>query len=243
MYSLFLKEVSSFFHSLTGYIVIIVFLLINSLFMWVFEGPMNLLDGGYATIDSLFILAPWVFLVLVPAITMRSFAEEKKTGTLELLLTRPVSSMQIVLAKYMASIALIVLALVPTLIYYYSIVSLGNPPGNIDKGGTWGSYIGLLFLAGGYASIGLWCSSLTDNLIISFVLAVVTGLFVCYGLEQLSELFSMGRFGNFLLSMSIIEHYRSLSRGVIDTRDIVYFAAIIAFFLLLSKTRLDALRS
>ena len=243
MYSLFLKEVSGFFHSLTGYIVIIVFLLINSLFMWVFEGPMNLLDGGYATLDSLFVLAPWVFLVLVPAITMRSFAEEKKTGTLDLLLTRPLSGMQIVLAKYLASLALILLALLPTLVYYFSIVKLGSPPGNLDKGGTWGSYIGLLFLAGGYASIGLYCSSLTDNLIISFILAVATGLLVCYGLEQLSGLFSMGRFGSFLLSMSIIEHYRSMSRGVIDTRDMVYFASIIAFFLVLSKTRLEKLRS
>ncbi len=240
MYSLFVKEISGFFHSLTGYIVIVVFLLINSLFLWVFDGPMNLLEGGYATLDPLFSLAPWVFLVLAPAITMRSFAEEKKAGTLDLLLTRPVTEMQIVLAKYFAAIVLVALALLPTLIYYYSVVYLGNPPGNIDKGGTWGSYIGLLFLASAYASIGICCSSLTDNLIISFILAVMVSLFICYGLEQVSVLMSMGKFGNFILSLSIIEHYRSMSRGVIDTRDVVYFIALITVFLILTRARLQA---
>lgn len=240
MYSLFVKEISGFFHSLTGYIVIVVFLIINSLFLWVFDGPMNLLEGGYATLDPLFSLAPWVFLVLVPAITMRSFAEEKKGGTLDLLLTRPVTEMQIVLAKYFAAIVLVMLALLPTLIYYYSIVYLGNPPGNIDKGGAWGSYIGLLFLASAYAGIGICCSSLTDNLIISFILAVMVSLFICYGLEQVSVLVSMGKFGKFILSLSIIEHYRSMSRGVIDTRDVVYFIALITLFLILTRARLKA---
>lgn len=240
MYSLFIKEISSFFHSLSGYIVIIVFLLINSLFMWVFEGHMNLPDGGYATLDPLFKLAPWVFLILVPAITMRSFAEEKRSGTLDLLLTRPITEMQIILAKYFAALTLIVLSLLPTLIYYYSIVYLGNPVGNIDKGGTWGSYIGLLFLAGAYAGIGIWCSSLTDNLIISFIFAVMVSLFVCYGLEQLSNLESMGGgFGKFILTLSIIERYRSMSRGVIDTRDVVYFVALITVFLVLTRARLE----
>lgn len=240
MYSLFVKEISGFFHSLTGYIVIVVFLLINSLFLWVFDGPMNLLEGGYATLDPLFSLAPWVFLVLVPAITMRSFAEEKKAGTLDLLITRPVTEMQIILAKYFAAIVLVTLALLPTLIYYYSVVYLGNPTGNIDKGGTWGSYIGLLFLASAYTGIGICCSSLTDNLIISFILAVMVSLFICYGLEQVSVLISMGRFGKFILSLSIIEHYRSMSRGVIDTRDVIYFIALISVFLILTRARLQA---
>ncbi|MBN1158761.1 MAG: gliding motility-associated ABC transporter permease subunit GldF [Bacteroidales bacterium] len=239
MYSLFIKEISSFFHSLTGTIVIVVFLLINSLFMWVFEGQMNLIDGGYATLDPLFALAPWVFLVLIPAITMRSLAEEKKAGTLDLLLTRPVSEMQIILAKYFAAIVLIVLSLLPTLVYYYSIVHLGNPLGNLDRGGIWGSYIGLLFLASAYAGIGIWCSSLTENLIVSFILAVMTGLFVCYGLEQISTLVSTGGIGKFILSLSIIEHYRSMSRGVIDTRDVVYFIALITVFLVLTRARLE----
>lgn len=239
MYSLFFKEITGFFYSLTGYIVIIIFLVVNSLFMWVFEGPMNLLDGGYATLDSLFILAPWVFLLLIPAITMRSFAEEKRSGTLDLLLTRPLSGIQIIGAKYLAAVVLVLLALLPTLVYYYTVLSLGNPAGNIDQGGTWGSYIGLLFLAGAYAAIGIFCSSLTDNLIISFLLAAFLSLFMCYGFEQVSTLATLGKTGGFLVSLGIIEHYRSMSRGVIDTRDIVYFAALIAIFIVLTKARLE----
>ena len=239
MYSLFFKEITGFFYSLTGYIVIIVFLVVNSLFLWVFEGPMNLLDGGYATLDSLFILAPWVFLLLIPAITMRSFAEEKRSGTLDLLLTRPLSGIQIIGAKYLAAVVLVLLALLPTLVYYYTVLSLGNPAGNIDQGGTWGSYIGLLFLAGAYAAIGIFCSSLTDNLIISFLLAAFLCLFMCYGFEQVSTLATLGKTGGFLVSLGIIEHYRSMSRGVIDTRDIVYFAALIAIFIVLTKARLE----
>jgi ABC-2 type transport system permease protein len=239
MYSLFFKEITGFFYSLTGYIVIIIFLVVNSLFLWVFEGPMNLLDGGYATLDSLFILAPWVFLLLIPAITMRSFAEEKRSGTLDLLLTRPLTGIQIIGAKYFAAVVLVLLALLPTLVYYYTVLSLGNPAGNIDQGGTWGSYLGLIFLAGAYAAIGIFCSSLTDNLIISFLLAAFLSLFMCYGFEQVSTLATMGKTGGFLVSLGIIEHYRSMSRGVIDTRDIVYFAALIAIFIVLTKARLE----
>jgi ABC-2 type transport system permease protein len=240
MYSLFIKEIKSFFNSLIGYIVIIVFLLINSMFMWVFEGPMNIADGGYATIEPLFILAPWVFLMLIPAVTMRSFAEEKRAGTLDLLLTRPLSEMQIIAAKYFAAITLILLALLPTLVYYYSVVALGNPIGNIDKGGTWGSYIGLIMLAGAYAAMGIFCSSLTDNLVVSFLLAVFLCLFMCYGFEQLGNLFAMGKTGRVLLSLGIIEHYQSMSRGVIDTRDVVYFIALDTIFLLFTRTRLES---
>ena len=240
MYSLFIKEIKSFFNSLTGYLVIIAFLLINSLFMWVFEGPMNLPDGGYATIDTLFILAPWVFLMLIPAVTMRSFAEEKRAGTLDLLLTRPLSELQIIAAKYFAAVVLIILALLPTLVYYYSIVSLGNPVGNIDKGGTWGSYIGLFMLAGAYAAIGIFCSSLTDTLVVSFLLAAFLCLFMCYGFEQLGTLLTMGKAGKVLLSLGIIEHYKSMSRGVLDTRDVVYFIALVLIFLFMTKTRLES---
>jgi ABC-2 type transport system permease protein len=239
MYSLFIKEIKSFFNSLTGYLVIVVFLLINSLFMWVFEGRMNLPEGGYATIESLFVLAPWVFLMLIPAITMRSFAEEKHSGTLELLLTRPLSALQIIGAKYLAAIVLIILALLPTLVYYFSIVALGNPIGNIDQGGTWGSYMGLIMLASAYAAIGIFCSSLSDNLVVSFLLAAVFCLFVCYGFEQTGQLLTMGKAGKIILSLGIIDHYQSMSRGVIDSRDVVYFVALIAIFLLMTKTRLE----
>jgi ABC-2 type transport system permease protein len=238
MYSLFVKEISSFFNSLTGYIVIIIFLLLNSLFMWVFDGNMNLLDGGYATLDTLFILAPWVFLMLIPAITMRIFAEEKRSGTLDLLRVRPLTEWQIILAKYFAAMILIILALLPTLVYYYSVVSLGNPAGNIDHGGTWGSYAGLIFLAGAYAAIGIFCSSLTDNLIIAFLLAAFLCLTMGYGFEQAGTLFSSASSGSFILSIGIIGHYSSMSRGVIDTRDVVYFLALITIFLLLTHFRL-----
>jgi len=239
MYSLFVKEIKSFFNSLTGYIVIVVFLLINSLFMWVFEGPLNIPDGGYATMDTLFTLAPWVFLMLIPAVTMRSFAEEKRAGTLDLLLTRPLSEMQIIISKYLAAVVLILLALLPTLVYYYSVVRLGNPIGNMDKGATWGSYIGLFMLAGVYASIGIFCSSLTDNLVVSFLLAAFFSLFMCYGFEQLAALLTMGKAGKVLVSLGIIEHYRSMSRGVIDTRDVVYFITLVLIFLFITKTRLE----
>jgi ABC-2 type transport system permease protein len=238
MYSLFVKEITGFFNSLTGYIVIIIFLLLNSMFMWVFDGSMNLLDGGYATLDTLFILAPWVFLMLIPAITMRSFADEKRNGTLDLLRIRPLTEMQIILAKYFAAVVLIILALLPTLIYYYSVVALGSPAGNLDKGGTWGSYTGLIFLAAAYAAIGLFCSSLTDNLIIAFLLAAFLSLTLGYGFEQIGTLFSSGNSGTFILSLGIIGHYSAMSRGVIDTRDVVYFIALITIFLLMTHFRL-----
>jgi len=238
MLSLFIKEITSFFNSLTGYIVIMIFLIVNSLFMWVFAGPMNLADGGYATLDTLFLLAPWVFLMLIPAITMRTFAEEKRAGTLDLLMTRPLSDMQIIAAKYAASLVLIILAIIPTLVYYFSVVSLSNPAGNIDKGGTWGSYLGLVFLAGAYAAVGLFCSSLTDNLIIAFLLAAFLCLALCYGFEQTGTLLSAGQSGSLIVNLGMIDHYRSMSRGVIDSRDVVYFLAVIAVFLLLTNYRL-----
>jgi len=243
MLSLFIKEITGFFNSLTGYIVIILFLLINSLFIWVFAGNLNLLDSGYAAMDTLFLLAPWVFLMLIPAITMRSFADERRTGTLDLLMTRPLSEMQIISAKYASALVLILLSLLPTLVYYFSIVSLGNPTGNLDKGGTWGSYIGLVFLAGAYASIGLFCSSLTDNLIIAFLLAASLCLTICYGFEQAGTLLSADPSGSLIVSFGMIEHYRSMSRGVIDTRDVVYFLTVISVFLILTNYRLKSSKS
>jgi ABC-2 type transport system permease protein len=239
MASLFFKEISSFFHSLTGYIVIIIFLLLNGLLLWVFDTDMNILNGGYATLDSLFLLAPWVFLMLIPAITMRSLAEERRTGTLDLLRTRPMTEFQIILAKYGAAVVLIVLALLPTLVYYFTVVSLGNPVGNLDKGGTWGSYTGLLFLAGAYAAIGLFCSSLTDNLIVAFLMASILCLALFQGFEQAGILLSGSAAGSYIVSLGISEHYSSMSRGVLDSRDVVYFLALISIFLVLTVYRLQ----
>ncbi len=240
MVALIRKEIDSFFSSLTGYVVIIVFLVLSGLFMWVFPGDLNIPDSGYATLDTLFIIAPWVFLFLVPAVTMRMFAEEKRSGTLELLLVRPLTDLQIVLAKFSAAVVLVIISLVPTLIYFWSVYKLGNPPGNLDTGAIWGSYIGLVFLAGCYAAIGVFASSLTDNQIVAFIVAVLLCFFFFTGFEMISALPLPLRIEELLLYMGINEHYRSVSRGVVDTRDVVYFLALIAFFIFLTRTVLQS---
>ncbi|HTL82586.1 MAG TPA: gliding motility-associated ABC transporter permease subunit GldF [Bacteroidia bacterium] len=240
MYSLFAKEIRSFLSSLIGYIVIVVFLLAISLFMWIVKGNSNVLDQGYASIDTLFAIAPWVFLFLIPAITMRSFADEKKTGTIELLLTRPITDLQIILAKYFAGFILVAISLIPTLLYYYSVYKLGNPQGNIDSGSTMGSYCGLLLLGSAFVSIGLFASSLTDNQIISFILAFALCFFCYIGLEQISSLSLFGKADTFIQALGINEHYNSLARGVIDTRDVVYFISFNGVFILLTKTILES---
>lgn len=240
MLSLLKKEIRGFVSSLSGYVVIFIFLLVTSLFLWVFPGDMNIPDSGYATLDPLFFIAPWVFLFLVPAVTMRMFAEEKRTGTLELLLTRPLTSMQIVWAKYLSAVLLVLLILIPSLVYYLSVYLLGNPPGNIDTGGTWGSYIGLFFLAAIYAAIGLFASSLTENQIIAFLLAVVISFLLYSGFDMLSGLPAFKNAESVILYLGISEHYKSLSRGVIDTADVTYYLGVIALFLVLTRTSLDS---
>ncbi|MGD1846534.1 MAG: gliding motility-associated ABC transporter permease subunit GldF [Salibacteraceae bacterium] len=240
MFTLLRKEISSFLSSLTGYLVIAVFLSAVGIIMWLFPGYLNVLDSGYSTIDTLFIVAPWVFLFLGPAITMRSFSEEKRTGTLELLVTRPLSDWQIVLAKYFAGFLLVVFSLLPTLVYYYSVSNLGATPGNIDSGGTWGSYIGLLFLAGAFVAIGLFASSLTESQIISFILAVIISFVCYYGFEALGALGIMGSFDHLVIKLGINDHYLSMSRGVIDSRDVLYYFSLIFLFLLFTKTRLQS---
>lgn len=240
MFALYRKEISSFLNSLIGYIVIVVFLAIISLFMWVFPGEMNILDAGYANIDTLFVIAPWVFMFLVPAITMRSFADERKSGTIELLLTRPLSDFQIIMAKYLAGVTLVLLSLIPTLIYYISVNLLGNPVGNIDTGGMWGSYIGLFFLASGFVAIGIFSSSITENQIISFIVAVFLSFIFYIGFDSISNLALFGKIDALIIQLGIQEHYLSMSRGVIDTRDVVYFFSLAAFFLLVTKTVLES---
>ena len=178
MIALLRKEIRSFLTSLIGYIVIAVFLIVTSLFMWVFPGNMNVMDAEYATLDTLFYIAPWVFLFLIPAITMRSLAEEQKEGTLELLMTKPITDLQIILAKYLAGLLVVVIAIFPTLVYFLSIYLLGNPVGNIDVGATWGSYLGLIFLASVYVSIGIFASSLTKNQIVAGVGLIPLAFFI-----------------------------------------------------------------
>jgi ABC-2 type transport system permease protein len=240
MLALLKKEISGFLGSLIGYIVISVFLITVGLILWVFPFNYNILTSGYAGIDSLFVLAPWVFMFLIPAITMRSFAEEKKTGTIELLLTHPLSDIEIILAKYFACIALVLLSLLPTLVYYISVYMLGYPPGNIDNGRTWGSYLGLIFLTGGFVSIGIFASSISNNQVVSFIFAVLL-CFICYtGFTFIGQYVSSGVVGNFIQSIGISMHYSSMSRGVIDTRDVIYFASISIAFILMTRTSLES---
>jgi len=240
MITLLKKEISNFFSSIIGYIVIIVFLLANSLFMWVFPGEYNVLDSGYSSIDTLFVIAPWVFLFLVPAITMRLFAEEKRTGTIETLFTKPLTDLEIVLAKYFAGLILVLFSLLPTLIYFATVYYLGSPKGNIDTGGTWGSFIGLFFLASIYVAIGVFASSLTQNQIVAFIIAMIFSFFFYIGFESISSLSFWGTFGNFINNIGINTHYSSMSRGVIDTRDVIYFLSIISLFVLSTKTVLQS---
>ncbi len=238
MLSLYLKEVKGFFSNLTGYIVIIVFVLANTLFMWVFPGELNVLDAGYASLDTLFTLAPWVFLFLVPAITMRMFAEEKKSGTLELLLARPLTDLQIVLAKFFAAITLVLLSLIPCLICFISLYLLGSPIGNIDTGATWGSMIGLFMLGAIYASLGIFTSSLSDNIIVAFISALVLSFIFYIGFDSLAQIPVFESISTFILYLGINDHYQSISRGVVDIRDLVYFIGVISLFILLTKARL-----
>ncbi|HET7734230.1 MAG TPA: gliding motility-associated ABC transporter permease subunit GldF [Paludibacter sp.] len=231
MFSVFKKELRTFFSNATGYIVIGIFLLLTGLFLWVIPGEYNILDAGYANVDGLFYLAPWLFLFLCPAVTMRLFAEEKQTGTWELLVTKPLSKLQIVLGKYLAGWLLVALALLPTLLYYCSVSYLAEPVGNVDSGAFWGSFIGLFFLAAVYVAIGVFSSSLSNNQIISFVVAVVLSFFFYYGFEVLTGFFTSGQSIQILEFFGIHAHYKSMSRGVIDSRDLIYFFVLSAGFL------------
>lgn len=230
MFAIFRKEISGFFSSLTGYIVIIFFLLVNSMFMWVFPGEWNIFDSGFAGLDTLFFISPWVFLFLVPAVTMRMIAEEKRLGTIELIYSKPVTERGIIYGKYLASVALVLLALLPGFIYYISVYLLGETPGNLDKGGTLGAFIGLFFLASVYASAGIFASSLTDNQVIAFIIAVLICFVLFIGFDSIAYLPGLKNLNEFVIRLGINEHYKSISRGVIDIKDVAYFLAVIVIF-------------
>jgi ABC-2 type transport system permease protein len=229
------KEFSSFLNSLIAYVVVGVFLIGIGLLMWVFPET-SVLEYGYADMDTLFSMGPYVLIFLVPAITMRSFAEEKKGGTMELLFTKPVTDWNIILGKFFACFLLVLLALVPTLIYYFSISALGNPAGNIDTPGVTGSYIGLSLLSAVFCAIGILASSITSSQIVAFVLAA----FLCFIFFSGFQSIAMMEFwqGQALLirQLGIHEHYESLSKGLIDSRDVIYFISVV--FLMLATTKL-----
>lgn len=243
MISLLKKEIATFFSSIIGYIVIIVFLLANGLIMWIFPGSLNILDAGYASIDTLFYIAPWVFLFLIPAVTMRLFAEEKRTGTIETLFTKPLTNLQIISAKYFAGLLLVLFSLLPTLIYYFTVyfwlgdnlVVDGKTQHIIDSGGTMGAYIGLFFLASIYVAIGVFSSSLTENQIVAFIIAMLFSFFFYIGFESISSFNFWGSFGEVIDALGINNHYKSMSRGVIDTEDVIYFVSVIALFFALTN--------
>jgi len=234
MYPVFKRELFSFLNSLMAYITIGVFLLACASLLWFFPDT-SILDYGYAEMSSFFSLVPFLFIFLVPALTMRSFAEERKEGTYVLLATRPLSDWQIIGAKYLAAVILVLFALFPTSIYYYSIYQLGLPKGNIDTGAVLGSYLGLLLLGAAFVSIGIFSSSLTKNQVVAFAIAVFLCFFTFSGLESMSKLFELTDLGTLLDKLGIATHYESLSRGVLDTRDLVYFISFISLFLGLTK--------
>ncbi len=240
MYSIYKKEIGVFFSSLIGYMVIGVFLVYMSAMMW-FYPDTNVLNYNYATLDQLFELSPLIFMFLIPAITMRSFAEENQSGTIELLITKPLKDWEIIVGKFLACLTLVLFALIPTLLYYFTVYSLGYPVGNIDTGATWGSYIGLFLLGAVFVSIGIFSSSITRNQIVSFILAT----FLCYIFYWAFEFISyipsfVGRIDGIIQSLGIENHYVSMSRGLIDTRDLLYFFSVIGLFLFGTQISLES---
>tara|TARA_R110001583_G_scaffold412_4_gene3878 strand:+ start:21624 stop:22352 length:729 start_codon:yes stop_codon:yes gene_type:complete len=239
MKPILIKELNSFFSSPIAYLVIAVYLLINGLFLWVFEGDFNILHAGFADLNNYFFIAPWIFIFLIPAITMRSFSDEINTGTIEILKTKPITNWQLILGKYFGSFLLVILAIIPTLIYVYSIYQLGNPIGNIKFGATFGSFIGLLFLAGTYTSIGIFASTISKNQIVSFIVAVFISFFLYFGFEALANYNLFGNLDYFIQNFGMSAHYNSISKGVIDTRDLIYFVTLTYFFLVLTNYRIQ----
>jgi ABC-2 type transport system permease protein len=240
MYQIFKKELNSFLDSLIGYIVIGVFLITTGLFTWFFKD--NILDFGYADMSLFFQISPFIFLFLIPAITMRAFSEEVKSGTIELLFTKPLSKWQIVFGKYLASCFLILLSLLPTLLYYYSVYQLGNPQGNVDSAAVFSSYLGLFLLGSVFASIGVLMSSFTDSQVTAFVLSFVICLILFYGIGQLSQLPFMGNFGYIFNQLGLDYQYNSLGKGLLDSRNIIYFFSVIMLTLWFTKLRISNLK-
>lgn len=239
MISIFKKEVNLFLSSLIGYIAIGVFLIATGLFLWVFP-DYSVINYGFSDLGSFFRMAPYVFLFLIPAITMRTFAEETQSGTMELLATRPITDWEIILGKYLASVFLVLLSILPTFVYYYSVHQLGMPKGNLDVGATWGSYLGLFSLGAVFVAIGMFCSSITNNQIIAFML----GLFLCgFFYDAFASLARLpifyGKSDSIVEALGISHHYASISRGLVDSRDMMYFFSMIIAFLACTKFALE----
>ena len=242
MRSIFIKEINSFFSSIVGYVALLVFLAFCGVFLWIIP-DFSILGYGYASMDRFFEIAPWLLLLLVPAVTMRSFADEFRTGTIEWLSTKPVTEIDIIMGKYLATVALIVFALLPTLLYVYTINNLSFPGISPDWGAITGSYFGLFFLAASFGAVGIFCSSLTSNQVVGFLISLLSCYLLYTGFEHLSKLPSFSEGIDYYLSMIGMEfHYNSISRGLIDSRDVVYFLSIITLFIALTRFSLVSRR-
>lgn len=239
MKSILTKELNTFFSSPIGYLVIAVYLIINGLLLWVFNGNFNILHAGFADLNSYFFLAPWIFIFLIPAITMRSFSDEINTGTIEILKTKPIGNWQIVLGKFTGAFIVVLIAISLTLVYIYSIYKLGNPIGNLNFGSTFGSFIGLLFLNSAYVAIGLFSSTISKNQIVSFIIAVSISFFLFYGFEAISTLTIFSNYNYTIQQFGMQAHFNSIGKGVLDSRDLVYFTSITYLFLFLTKNRIE----
>jgi len=242
MIALFRKEINQFFSSLTGLLTIVIFLMVNGLFMWIFSGNFNVLDFGYANMDSFFMLAPILFLIFIPAVCMRLFSEEFRSGTMENLLTKPISLWNVVFSKFLAANVLVLFAIFPTLIYFFSIYFLGETIGNLDTGGIIGSYLGLFMLSSAFIAIGIFASAISSNQVVAFLIAIICNAIVYYGFGILSEVTFFQNWDLFISNLGIAYHYNVMSKGVIDSRDILYFMSICFLFLMLSKITIQLKR-
>lgn len=242
MLAIFKREITSFFTSPIAYLVIGLFLTFTGLFLWMFRANFNIFDYGFADLSNFFLLAPWIFLFLIPAITMKSFSEERRLGTIELLLIKPISLIQIIMGKFLASMALILISILPTLLYAFSIGQLGTTPWNLDLGLAFGSYAGLFFLVANYTAIGIFASTLTDNQIVAFLAGLIICFIFYYGFEALSTLFSKGDLVLYIRGMGMKARAENMARGVLDTRDVIYFLSFAGFFLFLSVLKLKTLK-
>ncbi|MCK0159351.1 gliding motility-associated ABC transporter permease subunit GldF [Allomuricauda sp. F6463D] len=241
MFAIFKREVRSFFTSPIGYLIVGSFLLLNGLFLWVFKGEYNIFDYGFADLSNFFLLAPWIFIFLVPAITMKSFSEERKMGTLELLLIKPISVWKLVLGKFWGALLLCVIAIIPTIVYVFAISGLGIIEGNFDLGVVLGSYFGLLFLIACYTAIGIFASTLSDNQIIAFLVGILVCFLIFNGFDAVASMFTSGETQQWVKDLGAKSHFDSIARGVIDTRDLVYFISLTLLFLYITFLRLKQL--
>ncbi len=239
MIRVYIKEIHSFLNSLIAYIIMTVFLTGMGLILWVFPES-SILDYGYADMGSLFSLAPYIFIFMIPAITMRMFAEEKKSGTIEFLFTKPLTDTGIILGKYLAGLTIVVFTLFPTVIYYLTVRYLGNPPGNIDTAGTAGSYIGLILLGAAFTAIGIFASSLSENQVVAFIIAVFISFILYSGLRSIATIDIWGKYSDAIDKLGMIYNYNAMSKGLIDSRNVIYFLSVITVALLFTKLKISS---